>query len=333
MVTADVGRAMPISVLLPEGDVPPVRFATRAEDRGYDTLWTGELWGRDAFVTLARAAAATDALGLGTAIVNAYSRTPAAIAQAAATLDAATDERVRLGIGTSTETAIENVHGRAFDRPARRLHETVELARAILDGDGRVDYDGELVSAEGVPALDVDVPVYAAALGPATRRATGRVADGWLPHNVPFGDLDDAYEVVADAASEAGRDPDLHVAPYVPSAVADDPEEATAAIRRHLSYYVGSGEGYRRAVADRFPEAADRVATAWQDDDRDAAREAVTDEMVSALGVAGTPESAREQLRAIAAIDVIDEPIVVVPTGTSEPLRRRTVDELSPEKL
>jgi alkanesulfonate monooxygenase SsuD/methylene tetrahydromethanopterin reductase-like flavin-dependent oxidoreductase (luciferase family) len=324
---------MPISVLLPEGDVPPVRFATRAEELGYDALWTGELWGRDAFVTLGRAAAATDTLDLGTAIVNAYSRTPAAIAQGAATLDDAADGRVRLGIGTSTETAIENVHGLSFDRPARRLHETVELARSILGGDGRVNYDGELVSAEGVPALDADVPVYAAALGPATRRATGRVADGWLPHNVPFEDLEAAYEVVADAAREAGRDQEPRVAPYVPCAVADDPDEAKAAIRSHLAYYVGSGEGYRRAVAERFPDVADRIATAWRKGDRDEARAAVTDEMVAALGVAGTPGSAREQLREVAAIDVVDEPIVVVPTGSSEQLRQRTVAELSPDRL
>jgi len=58
-----------------------------------------------------------------------------------------------------------------------------------------------------------------------------------------------------------------------------------------------------------------------------------TDEMVAALGVAGTPESAREQLREIAGIEVVDEPIVVVPTGSSEQLRQRTVTELSPDRL
>jgi alkanesulfonate monooxygenase SsuD/methylene tetrahydromethanopterin reductase-like flavin-dependent oxidoreductase (luciferase family) len=324
---------MPISVLGPEGgDGAPVQFATRAEELGYDTVWIGELWGNDAFVSLARIAEATDDIGLGTAIVNAYSRTPAVLAGAAASLDAAAEGRVRLGIGTSTETAIENLHGLSFDRPARRLHETVELVRSILGGEGRIEYEGEVITADGVPALDADVSVYAAALGPATRRATGRVADGWLPHNVPFDDLDRAYEVVADAAREAGRDPDLHVAPYVPAAVAVDPADARTELRSHLAYYVGSAEGYRRAVATRFPDAADRVATAWRGGDRDDARAAVTDEMVDALGVAGTPESARERLREIAAIDVVDEPIVVVPAGTSEERRRRTIEALAPDR-
>ncbi len=321
-------------VLLPNvGDATATtdEFATRIESLGYDAIWIGELWGTDAFVQLATLAAATEGIALGTAIANVFSRSPAVLAGAAASIEERSSGPVRLGVGTSTPKAIEDLHGLEYDRPIRRMHETVELVKAYTAGEGRVEYDGECFSVRDFPALDADVPVYTAALGPAARRATGRVADGWLPHNVPLEELSDAFETVSEAAREAGRDPgDIDVAPYVPSAVADDPEEARGVVRGHLAYYVGSGEGYQRAVGSRFPEEADRIAEAWRDGDRGRAREAVTDEMVEALAVAGTVETAREQLAELAALDPIDEPIVVVPSNADAETAERTVEALAP---
>ncbi|MEE6210463.1 LLM class flavin-dependent oxidoreductase [Salarchaeum sp. III] len=311
----------------------PVAFAERAEELGYRGVWTGELWGTDAFVTLARIAERTD-VDVGTSIVNAYSRSPAALASAAASISEATNGQVTLGIGTSTAKAVEDLHGTAFANPPRRLHETIELARRFLETDDRVSYDGELFSVQDFPGLDADVPVYAAALGPATRRATGRVADGWLPHNIPFERLEPAFELVARTAREAGRDPDdIDVVPYVPSAVSENRAEAYDAIRGHLAYYVGSADGYKNAVAQSFPDEAEAVADAWRSGDRAAARERVNEAMVDALGVAGTPETARERLREVAALPVVDEPLVVTPSNASPALVERTVEALAPAKL
>ncbi|SDM55720.1 Flavin-dependent oxidoreductase, luciferase family (includes alkanesulfonate monooxygenase SsuD and methylene tetrahydromethanopterin reductase) [Halogranum gelatinilyticum] len=322
-------------VLLPGvTDVVDPDFARELESLGYGRVWTGELWGTDAFLSLSHVAHHTDDIDLGTAIVNVFSRSPATLAAAAATLNATTGRDVVLGVGASTPKAVEDLHGVDYDRPVRRIHETVELVKAYTSkSDERVDYDGELFDVADFPPLDADIPVYVAALGPASRRATGRVADGWLPHNVPFPRLAEAFEVVADAAREAGRDPDdIAVAPYVPSAVSDDADEARRAVKGHLAYYVGSGEGYRKAVAQSFPDAAEAVAEAWRAGDREDARAAVTDEMVDALGVAGTPEDAREQFRAVAALDAVDDPIVVVPAQADEAMTMRTVRELSPER-
>ena len=323
---------MPTGVLVPEGhdDVPA--FAQRAERLGYDSLWMPELWGSDAFIELTRAGAATSDLSLGTAIVNAYGRSPATLAQAVATLATDADAGVRLGIGTSTRKVIEDLHGQSFENPPRRLHETVELTSRFLAADGRVSYEGKIFDVADFPGLDTNVPVYAAALGPANRRATGRTADGWLPHNIPFGRLDDAFETVAETAREAGRDPEnITVAPYVPAAVSDDPDEAMRAARGHIAYYVGSGEGYRKAVAQSYPEGADAVAEAWREGNRGDARAAVSDEMVRDLAVAGTPADAREQFETVAALDVIDEPLVVVPDGADEDIVAQTVTALAPE--
>ncbi|MFC6766897.1 LLM class flavin-dependent oxidoreductase, partial [Natrinema soli] len=64
-----------------------------------------------------------------------------------------------------------------------------------------------------------------------------------------------------------------------------------------------------------------------------AAANAVTDEMVADLGVAGTPDEARERLRTLVAETGIDQPIVVVPEPASSEVAETTIDALAPERL
>ena len=324
---------MPIDLLLPqESDRDKTQMGIWAEELGYDGLWLGELWGMSSVVQLTDIAAQTEEIELGTAILNVFSRTPAVLAMTAATLDDVSDGRFRLGVGTSTRKVVEDLHGEAWDdpNPVRRAHETIELTKAYLDGEGRVEYDGEIFEVQDFPTLDVDVPIYHAALGSANRRVVGRLADGWIPHNVPFPDLDESYEYIEETMRDAGRDGDIDVAPYVPSAVSDDPEVAKDAIRGHIAYYVGSGRGYEQSVAQRFPEDATAVAEAWREGDKKGAISQVTDEMVAALGVAGTPEEARRQFQEILDIDCITRPMVTIPSTADEETVDRTIEELAP---
>ena len=316
------------------GGVDPAQTARHAESLGYDRVWVGELWHESAVVQLAEMAAATDEIGLGSAIVTVYSRTPAVLAMTAASLQRASDGRFVLGTGVSTPTAIEGLHGLAFDRPVRRAHETIELVRELTSDAEEVAYEGELLESHAFPGLDLDVPIYHAGLGPANRRVVGRLCDGWLPHNIPFSRLEEAFEVVAEAAAERDRDPDeIEVAPYVPTAVADDPDRARNAIRRHVAYYVGSGEGYRRAVGTEYPDRATTIADAWREGDREASAEAVTDEMVEDLGVAGRADEVRTRLRSLVADTPIDRPIVVVPAPAAAELGPETVEAVAPAQF
>ena len=320
-------------LLLPPADVlDPVGVATTAESLGYGSVWVPELWGADAFVQLGAVADATDDVRVGTAIAYVFSRSPAVLAMAAATVDRYSDGRMTLGTGVSTPKAIEDLHGVEYDRPVRRSHEVIEVVKAYLsDVDERVAYEGEVISVQDFDTLGRDVPVFHAAMGPANRRVVARLADGWIPHNIPFPNLGDAFDYIADHAREADRDPDdVTVAPYVPAAVSDDdPDAARDAIRGHVAYYVGNGEGYRKAVAERFPDEADAVAGNWREGDRDAAKATVTDEMVAGLGVAGTTEQAREQLAALQD-GPVDIPIVTVPRQAAD-LAMETVQALAPE--
>lgn len=333
---------MVYDLLLPDvSNVGRTTLAVRAEELGYESVWLGELWGTSSPVQLAEIAEQTETITLGTAILNVFSRTPATLAMTANGLDRVSDGRFILGVGTSTQKAIEDLHGMAFDQPVRRAHETIELTKRFLgheksnddigSSDHRVAYDGEIFHAADFPMLDADVPIYHAALGRANRRVVARLCDGWIPHNIPFPALNEAFAYVAEHAEKAGRDPaDITLAPYVPAAVADDPAVARDAIRGHVAYYAGSGEGYRKAVAAQFPDAADQLTEAWQSGERQAAAGYVTDEMVSALGVAGTPEEARAQLRDLVENSVIDRPIVTIPQQTADELAEPTIEALAP---
>ena len=115
-----------------------------------------------------------------------------------------------------------------------------------------------------------------------------------------------------------------------PAAGNGDRERARSLLRGHVAYYVGSGEGYRRSVAAAFPE-AEEIAEAWRAGERDRAREAVTEEMVDALG-AGAPEEARERFQEIAGLDPVDKPILVVPESADREVRERTIETLAPEE-
>ncbi|MFB6178359.1 MAG: LLM class flavin-dependent oxidoreductase [Halorientalis sp.] len=320
-------------LLLPPADVmDPVTIASTAEELGYDSVWMPELWGSDAFVQLGVVGHATDEIGLGTAITNVFSRSPAVIAMAAATVDRFADGRMVLGTGVSTPKAIEDLHGMAYDQPVRRAHDTIAIAKRYLStAEESVTYDGSVFEVADFPPLGVEVPIYHAALGPANRRVVGRLADGWIPHNVPFPDLADAFGEIEETAREADRDPDeITVAPYVPAAVSDDdPDRARDAIRGHVAYYVGSGDGYRRAVAQRFPDQAETIADHWRAGDRGEAKAAVTDEMVAALGVAGTTDTATAQLASLQD-GIVDLPIITIPAQAAGELALETIQALAP---
>lgn len=323
---------MRLGLLLPPFGVESTEFAHNAESLGYESLWMPELWGSSSVVRLAELAVCTDDIELGTAILNVFSRTPAVLAMTAATLDRLSDGRFTLGVGTSTQKAVEDLHGMSFENPVRRAHETIELTRAYL-GSERVSYEGQVFQTADFPSLGVDVPIYHAALGSANRRVVARLCDGWIPHNIPFPELPESFEYIAEHAENAGRDPSaITVAPYVPAAVSDDPTEARDAIRGHIAYYVGNGRGYERAVATQFPEKAERIARAWRDGDRTAATSEVTDPMLTALGVAGTPEQARAQLRELLSMDTIDRPMLTIPNNATE-LADQTIEALAPTAL
>jgi alkanesulfonate monooxygenase SsuD/methylene tetrahydromethanopterin reductase-like flavin-dependent oxidoreductase (luciferase family) len=114
-----------------------------ADAAGVHSAWVAEAWGRDAFTILTLMADRTKNIQLGTAIVNTYSRTPAALAQHFATLDELSGGRMIIGLGTSGPQVIEHFHGVKFNPPLTRIKEYVEILNALMRGEP-LKYNGKL---------------------------------------------------------------------------------------------------------------------------------------------------------------------------------------------
>lgn len=309
-------------------------WGTFVEDLGYDSIWVSEGWGSDVFVTLTEIACATEEIGVGSAIANVFSRSPAVLAMASSSIDRISDGRAYLGVGASHAETIEGLHGMTYDRPVRRVHETIEAITAMTNGSGSVEYDGEVISAKCDAPVESTVDVYNAALGEANRRATGRVADGWLPHLIPFSSYDDAFETVERAARQVGRDPsEIRVVPQVLSAVGENPQECRDYIKRFVVDYIGRKGAYREAIAAVYPDETAAIVDAWNAGNEQMAIKRVTEEMVDDFGVAGHPDHARERLRNLLQRDVVDCPMVFVPKQADVETVERTLTELRPPVL
>jgi alkanesulfonate monooxygenase SsuD/methylene tetrahydromethanopterin reductase-like flavin-dependent oxidoreductase (luciferase family) len=306
----------------------------RAEALGYESAWAAEGQGKTAFGKLERWATATDEIGLATGIVNVFSRSPAALAQAVATLDAHSDGRAILGLGVAHPGVVEEFVGTEFDRPLARLAEYVELVRCYLRGEPDA-FDGEFYNptrprfwAAFEPERE-SIPIYNGALGPENVRLTGALADGWLPNLFPASRLPEAFEWLEAGAKSTGRSvADVDVAMFVLTAVHDNKTLARRAAAEHLAYYLRDIPGFYDRVAENAGF-SDDVGAVRAADSTEAAADAVSDAFVDHVAVIGTPEVVRARID-----DLRDRgvalPIVRAPAGTDREWVERTLTACAP---
>lgn len=318
-------------VVLPELETveATLAFGEAAERAGADSLWCSDAWGYGPTSLLGALAERTDCV-LGTGIANAFARSPAALAMDALVLHELTGGRFVLGLGTGTPAVAERFHGRAFDRPVRRVRETVEVLRLALSGEP-VDYDGAVFDLDGfdlagVPPEGVDVPVVTAALGETNLAMSLEYADAVTTYLLPFEAVPGALEGARDRAG--GGVERVPVLAQAPTCVSDDPGEARSVLSTHLAYYVGAIEFYHDVVARAgFRTTADRIRAAWAAGDRERAREAVTPALMDAVGIVGTPERARERLERVTD-GPVDALLLTFPVGVDDRMRRLALEAL-----
>lgn len=256
---------------------------------GFTDLWSAEATGHDAFTPLALASVWAPAMRLGTAIVPAFTRGPAALAQQVASLCDAAPGRVALGIGTSSNVIVENWNGIPFEKPYQRVRDVVRFLRRALTGE-KVTEDYETFSVRGF-RLGVKVEqqpsILVAALRPGMLQLAGREADGaiinWLSADdvrkvVPH--VGAGKEIVARLFVFPSEDRDL-VHTFGKRAIAS---YLTVPVYAAFHEWLGRGD----ALADLW--------RLWKEGDRKAAAESIPDEVVDDLLVWGPPERIREHL-------------------------------------
>lgn len=306
----------PIGIAFSGGPAPSeiVDCAVLAEQLGYESVWVAEGHGGDQFATLSACAVRTSTVALGTAITSIYVRSIPTIAMAAASVDDLSGGRFILGIGSSHKVQVEPEHGVPFGKPLTKTRECVEIVRALLR-DGEVQYVGESVRIENFDLWFTpyrrDMPIYIAAVFPKMTALCGEVADGIILTRSTLQTGAEVRRNIAEGAKAAGRDPEqVAVTSLLPTSVADTRQEAFDAMRPGLAFYAGFFPRYNRLIAEHgFAEEAAAIAAAWTRGDRAAAVGLVTDAMVDATGVAGTPEECREKIEAYRASG-IDLPII-----------------------
>lgn len=242
-----------------------VHVATRAEQLGYDAFYLPEGWGYDASVLLCEVAVRTSRIRLGTGVINIWGRSPASIAMLATTLDEVSGGRFVLGLGAGSPQLAEGLHDVAFDAPVERLGTVVRQVRRLLDG-GRLAPSaprghGPLRLAT---APRPRLPIHLAALGPASVRLAGELADGWYPFLLPRSALKEGVRQLEEGSARARRGGTPEISPCIPVAVSPDPATARAVASWWVAFYLTSmGPLYRRALRrSGFGTAVDDVVAA-----------------------------------------------------------------------
>ena len=296
------------------GDWPEVvEYVREAERLGVDFAWSAEAWGQDAVTAVAYLAAVTSRIRLGTGIIQITTRVPSMIAMTALSLDRLTGGRFVLGLGVSGPQVVEGMHGVRFERPLRRLRETVDIVEMALRGE-RIAYEGEhftlpLPDGEGKAiALSMsprpELPIYLATLGPRSLEFTGERAQGWLGTSFVPDRAEVFFAPIARGAARAGRtlgDIDLQVGGRL--RITDDVEAAVAKLKPAMAFQLGAmgsattnfyNDAFRRAG---WEEEAREVQRLWLERRREAAAAAVPDDLILRSNLVGTAEMVRERIR------------------------------------
>jgi 5,10-methylenetetrahydromethanopterin reductase len=298
-----IGVALPLEA--PVAEV--LEHAAEAERLGYDAVWANDdRLQHDVMSVLAAIARRTDSVHLGPGVTNPYSRHPALIATAAATLDELSGGRARIGLGAGGTN--HRALGIERTAPAAALREAALLIRGLLAGE-TVTVDGRVVRArearlDFTPAR-ADVPIYIGSRGPRVLELAGEIADGVIVGNLasPEGW---AYAVgrVDAGAARANRDAaSIRLCAWLYTSIADDAEAAAAAIAPMVATSLVTSRPILGELGIQMPGAfADVMARHdWSLDARvvEEAAPTLPPEVVEAFGLAGTPEDCRGRLEAL----------------------------------
>ncbi|MBY0317661.1 MAG: LLM class F420-dependent oxidoreductase [Reyranella sp.] len=300
----------------------PVKLIQRAEELGYDSVWTAEAYGSDAVTPLAYIAALTKRIRLGTGIMQLAARTPANAAMSAATVDAmAGGGRFIAGLGVSGPQIVEGWYGEPWGKPYYRMKDYVAIMRKIFKREGPVSHDGKEYSLpytgpgamgigkplKSILHMNPDIPIYLATGNESTVKLTAEIADGWLPMGFMPGAMAEYRPWLEEGFKRAGNGKsmkDFAITASVHVEVENDVKAALAKLKPEVALYVG-GMGHKNKnfhndimVRRGFGDAAKRIQELYLAHRKDEAIAAVPDEWVDMKSLVGPAPRIRERYRA-----------------------------------
>lgn len=291
---------------------------------GYTDAWSAEADGYDGFTPLALASVWAPTLRLAPAIIPAYTRGPALLAQSVASMSQAAPGRFVLGLGSSSNVIVERWNGMAFDEPYRRVRDTVRFLRDALTGEKVTrTYDTFSISGFRLGIRPVgDVPILVAALREGMLNLAGREADGAIINWLSADDV----ATVAPIVTAHGDDKEIVARIFVVPST--DTETVRSQARFAIAAYLNVPV---YAAFHRWLGRDAMLAEMWQrwrDGDRPGALAAIPDELVDALVVHGSPAQCRAHIQRYVDNGVTTPVLAVLPMAGVDPVA--AVAELAP---
>jgi F420-dependent oxidoreductase-like protein len=292
-----------------------------AEEAGFDTVFTAEAWGSDAYTPLAWWGRETTRMRLGTSVIQLSARTPTACAMAALTLDHLSGGRHILGLGVSGPQVVEGWYGAKFPKPLARTREYVDILRQVWAREAPVRSDGPHyalpLTGEGTTGLGknlkpithplrADIPIMLGAEGPKNVALAAEICDGWLPifYSPRIADMYNGWLDEGFARPGARRTREtFEICATAQVVITDDRAGVLELMKPHLALYVGGmgaedtnfhAEVYRRMG---YSEVVDDVTALFRSNRKDEAAKIIPDELVDDSAIVGDLDYVREQIK------------------------------------
>ena len=307
------------------GAQPPTNHAelvSVAEEVGFDTVFTAEAWGSDAYTPLAWWGRETTRMRLGTSVIQLSARTPTACAMAALTLDHLSGGRHILGLGVSGPQVVEGWYGQKFPKPLARTREYIDIIRQVWAREAPVHSDGPHyplpLTGEGTTGLGKnlkpithplrpDIPIMLGAEGPNNVALAAEIADGWLPifYSPRIATMYNEWldEGFARPGARHTRET-FEICATAQVVVTDDRPAIMELMKPHLALYVGGmgaeGTNFHADVYRRmgYAEVVDEVTKLFRSDRKDEAAKVIPDELVDDSAIVGDLAYVQEQIKA-----------------------------------
>lgn len=275
-----------------------------AEDNGFDSLWVTERYfHEETFSLLGFLAAATHRIKLGVGVVNPYTRNPALLAMASATLDRISGGRFVLGLGRSEKIVIQEKMGIPYGDSRTALVETVSQLRKLFTGE-RVATPGGRNKLQAVKLattpIQPQLPIYLAGIGTKGLRLVGEIADGVvLNAYVPPAYARYAVTEIRAAAIAAGRDPNaIDIACMLVVRLTDDPVRMRATLKQRIVRLLDEPH-VGEILLDKGgfdPSLLTPLRATIKSDGEKAAVPLITDAMVDAFYIVGSATQCQERI-------------------------------------
>jgi len=279
-----------------------VYYTIEAEKAGFNYVWiTDHYNNRNVYVTLTLIANYTDRIKLGPGVTNPYVCSPVFTATAVASLAEIAPDRVVCGIGAGDKVTLTMI-GLTWRKPLAHVRECVQAVRTLTAG-GVLNLDGKAFKVKGARLnykSPSEIPVYIGAQGPAMLRLAGEIGDGVLVNASHPKDLELAVSRIKEGVSRAGRSLEaLDIGAYTSFSIAEDESKAVKAVIPVVAFIVGSSPD---VVLERHGidlEKANVIKDALTKAKFGKAFKNVTDDMVEAFSIAGTPKQCIDKIEEV----------------------------------